>query len=149
MSAKFPTSAPTLYLDKSTANDVNDTAHWDGADANIVKAEIVAISAKVGIDGDADPDSQDYRLADIESRADALEARKTVATGSGTLGTSTATTVTNASVAAGSKVVVQATCAGFGALSPVPYVSAKAAGAFTLTHGDAAGTETFDYIVVS
>ena len=45
MAAKFPTTAPTVYADKSTANDVGDTTHWDGADANQVKAEILAVAA--------------------------------------------------------------------------------------------------------
>ena len=149
MSAKFPTSAPTLYLDKTTANDVGDTAHWDGADANIVKAEIVAVAAKVGVDDDDNPDSHDYKLADLGSRTTALEGRKVVTTGSGTLGTSTATTVTDSNMNAGSTVIVQAASAGFSALSPIPYVSAKSAGHFTLTHGNAVGNETFGYVVVN
>lgn len=148
MAAKFPTTAPTVYTDKSTANDVSDTAHWDGANANQVKAEIVAVAAKVGVDGDTNTDSHDYKIVDLESRADDLEARKEVKTGSGTLGTSTATTVTDANVTTGSVVVVQATSSAFVGLNPIPYVSAVNAGSFQLTHGDAAGTETFDYVVV-
>ena len=69
--------------------------------------------------------------------------------GSGTLGTSTATVVTDANVTTGSVVIVQATNADFVGLSPIPYVSAKSSGSFTLTHGDADGDETFDYLVVN
>ena len=141
MSAKFPTEMPTLYEDKSTANDVDDTAHWDGADANQVKDEVVAVADKVGIDGDTDPASHDYKIAQ-------LEARKVVKTGSGTLAASTSTTVTDSNVTASSVIVVQSRSAGFNGLSPLPYVSAVNAGSFILTHGSAAGTETFDYIVV-
>ena len=142
MAAEFPTTAPTVYADKSVANDVGDTGHWDGADANQVKAEIIAVAAKVGVDDDPDPDTHDHKIAD-------LEARKTVAAGAGTLGTSTATTVTDAEVASTSTILVQGTSAAFYGLSPIPYVSAKNAGSFVLTHGDAAGTETFDYAVVN
>ena len=149
MAAEFPTTVPTVYADKSTANDVEDTAHWDGGDANQVKAEVVAIAAKVGVDGDEDPDSHDYKIADLESRADALESRKEVKTGSGTLANSTSTTVTDANVTTSSCVVVQARSSGFQGLSPLPYVSAINAGSFVLTHGSAAGTETFDYLVVN
>lgn len=142
MAAKFPTTAPTVYTDKSTSNDVGDTSHWDGADANQLKAEVVAIAAKVGVDGDSDTDSHDYKLSQLASR-------KEVKTGSDTLGTSTATTVTDANVATSSVVVVQGTSSAFHGLSPIPYVSAINAGSFVLTHGNAAGTETFDYVVVN
>jgi len=142
MSAKFPTTAPTVFTDKSTANDVGDALHWDGADANQVKAEIIAVAAKVGIDGDSDSDSHDYKIGELESRSE-------VSSGSGTLGTSTATVVSDAEIGTSSSVIVQATSAGFVGLDPIPYVSAKSEGSFTLTHGDAAGTETFDYIVVN
>lgn len=140
MPANFPTTPPALYADKTTANDVNDAAHWDGANANIVKAEIVAIAAKVGVNGDASPSSHDYKLA-------ALAARKVVTTGSGTLAASTSTVVNDAAALATSTVIVQARAAAFTSLDV--YVSAKASGSFTLTHSSAAGTETFDYIVVN
>ena len=142
MSAEFPTAAPTVFTDKSTANDVGDTLHWDGADANQVKAEIIAVAAKVGIDDDTNTDSHDYKISQLEDR-------KQVTAGSDTLANDTATTVTDATVSSSSVVVVQGTNAGFVGLSPLPYVSAKAEGSFTLTHGSAAGTETFDYIVVN
>jgi len=142
MAAKFPTTAPTVYTDKSTSNDVGDTAHWDGADANQVKAEIIAVAAKVGVDGDPETSSHDYKITQLESR-------KEVKTGSDTLGTSTATTVTDANVTTSSVVLVQATSSGFVGLDPIPYVSAVNSGSFVLTHGDAAGSETFDYIVVN
>ena len=142
MAAKFPTTAPTVYTDKSTANDVGDTTHWDGADANQVKVEIIAVAAKVGVDDDTDTDSHDYKIAQLEDR-------KEVKTGSDMLGTSTATTVTDANVTTSSVVVVQGTNSDFMGLSPVPYVSAKSSGSFTLTHGDADGDETFDYVVVN
>ncbi len=140
MPAEFPTEAPTLYDEKTTANDVGDSAHWDGADANAVKEELVAVAAKVGIDGDASESSHDYKIA-------ALESRKAVTTGSGTLAGSTSTVVNDAAAAAGSTVIVQATSSAFTSLGV--YVSAKASGSFTLTHASAAGTETFDYIVVN
>jgi len=140
MSAKFPTEAPVLYASKTTANDVSDTAHWDGADANAVKEEVLAIAAKVGVNGDANPASHDYKLA-------ALAARKTVTTGSGTLAASTSTVVNDANAVAGSTIVVQPRISAFTSLGV--YVSAKSSGSFTLTHSSAAGTETFDYIVVN
>ena len=142
MAAKFPTTAPTVYTEKSTSNDVGDTAHWDGADANQVKAEIIAVAAKVGVDGDASSSSHDYKIGQ-------LEARKEARTGSGTLGTSTATTVTDANVTTSAVVLVQGTSSGFVGLNPIPYVSAVNSGSFVLTHGDAAGSETFDYSVVN
>ena len=82
MSAKFPTSAPTVFTDKSVANDVGDTLHWDGSDANQVKAEIIAVAAKIGVDDDTNTDSHDYKISQLDSR-------KTVTIGDGTLGTST------------------------------------------------------------
>ena len=142
MAAKFLTTAPTVYTDKSTSNDVGDVGHWDGADANQVKAEIIAVAAKVGVDGDPETSSHDYKITQLESR-------KEVKTGSDTLGTSTATTVTDANVTTSSVVLVQATSSGFVGLDPIPYVSAVNSGSFVLTHGDAAGSETFDYIVVN
>jgi len=142
MAAEFPTTAPTVYAEKSTSNDVGDTSHWDGADANQVKAEVIAIAAKVGIDGDTEPASHDYKISHLESR-------KEVKTGSGTLAASTSTTKTDANVTTSSRILVQARSAGFQQLSPIPYVSAINAGSFVLTHGSAAGTETFDYIVVN
>jgi len=96
----------------------------------------------VGVDGDASPSSHDYKIAQ-------LEARKEAKTGSGTLGTSTATTVTDADVTTSSVVLVQATSSAFQGLDPIPYVSAVNSGSFVLTHGDAAGSETFDYAVVN
>ena len=142
MAAQFPTLAPTVYADKSTSNDVGDTSHWDGANANQAKAEIVAVAAKVGINADTNPASHDYKISHLESR-------KEVKTGSGTLASATSTTVTDASVTANSRIVVQARSSGFQGLSPLPYVSAINAGSFVLTHGSAAGTETFDYLVVN
>ena len=142
MAAKFPTTAPTVYVDKSTSNDVGDSSHWDGADANQVKVEIIAVAAKVGVDGDSETSSHDYKIAQLGGRAETK-------TDTGTLGTSTATTVTDANVTTSSTVLVQATSAGFVGLDPIPYVSAVNSGSFVLTHGDAAGTETFDYIVVN
>ncbi len=139
MSARFPTQAPVLYGDKSTANDVSDSAHWDGADANAVKAEVVAIAAKVGVNGDSNASSLDHKVA-------ALEARCSVCAGSGTLATGTTTTVEDSRVTTTSTVLLQATCAGFATLGV--YVSVKSAGSFTLTHATAGSSKTFDYIVV-
>jgi hypothetical protein len=142
MAANFPAAAPDVYEDKSTANDVGDTSHWDGADANQAKAEIIAIAAKVGVDEDWNPDSHDYKIAQ-------LEARKEVKTGSGVLAASTTTTVTDAEVTTDSVVLVQARSAAFQQLNPIPYVSGVNSGSFVLTHGSAAGSETFDYVVVN
>lgn len=142
MAANFPTGAPTVYDDKSTSNDVDDTSHWDGADANQVKDEIVAIAAKVGIDGDTDTDSHDYKISELEER---LSVNK----GSDTLDSSTSTTVTDANVTASSVVLLQGTSSAFYGLSPIPYVSSVSSGEFVITHGSAAGTETFDYVVVT
>ena len=142
MAAKFPTQAPTVYTDKSTSNDVGDTSHWDGADANQAKAEIVAIAGKVGINGDTNPASLDYRVGHVESRKEAK-------TGNGTLPSGTSTTVTNANVTTSSRIAVQARSAGFQQLNPIAYVSAINSGSFVLTHGNAAGTETFDYFIVT
>jgi hypothetical protein len=161
MSAKFPTEAPVLYESKTTANDVSDTAHWDGADANAVKEEVLAIAAKVGIDGDENESSHDYKLAaldsrvtmvegdvgDLDSRVTTLESRMIVTAGSGTLAASTSTVVSDSNVAAGSTIVVQPRSSAFTSLGV--YVSAKSSGSFTLTHSSAAGTETFDYIVAN
>ena len=147
MSAQFPTAAPVLYDSKTTANDVSDTAHWDGADANAVKEEVLAIAAKVGIDGDTNESSHDYKLAALDSRVTTVESRMVVTVGSGTLAASTSTVVSDANAAAGSTIVVQPRSSAFTALGV--YVSAKGSGSFTLTHSSAAGTETFDYIVVN
>ncbi|GEM_PF-4067882 len=142
MAAKFPEEAPTLYEDKSTSNDVGDSLHWDGSDANQLKAELIAIAEKVGIDEDENEDSHDYKIADLAERSQ-------VSAGSGTLASSTETVVNDDAMTASSQVLVQGTNAGFGGLSPAPYVSAVGEGSFTLTHGSAAGTETFFYLVVN
>ena len=142
MGARFPGAAPEVYEDKSTANDVGDSLHWDGADANQLKAEVIAIAAKVGVDEDEDEGSHDHKIR-------ALEGRKRVSTGSGTLANSTATTVEDEEVKTTSVVTVQGTNAGFAGLSGGVYVSAVAEGSFTLTHGQAAGTESFVYVVVN
>lgn len=66
--------------------------------------------------------------------------------GSFTLSVGTSTIVADARTLATSVVVMHPTNAAAAALTP--YVSAKTAGTgFTLTHGIAAGTETFDYIL--
>ena len=140
MGARFPAEAPVVYEDKSTGNDVGDSLHWDGADANQVKAEVIAIAAKVGVDEDTEESSHDYKIA-------ALEGRKRVSTGSGTLANGTQTTVNDEAVETTSVVLVQGTSAGFSGVSP--YVSGVSEGSFALTHGQAAGTETFVYIVVN
>ena len=38
------TTLPTLYTAKSTANDVGDTSHWDGVDANYLRTEAIRIA---------------------------------------------------------------------------------------------------------
>ena len=45
-------------------------------------------------------------------------------------------------------VMVQGTSAGFEGLSPRPYVSGQTEGSFTLTHGEAAGTESFAWVAI-
>ena len=142
MGAKFPGEAPVVYGEKSTANDVGDSLHWDGADANQAKAEIIAIAAKVGVDEDEAEASHDYKIR-------ALEGRKQASTGSGTLTAGTTTTVNDETVGPTSCVMVQGTSAGFEGLSPRPYVSAVAEGSFTLTHGTAAGTESFAWVAIA
>jgi hypothetical protein len=142
MGANFPATAPTVYEDKSIANDVGDSLHWDGGDANQVKAEVIAIALKVGVDNDTNEDSHDYKIRE-------LEGRKQVSAGSGTLANSTTTTVEDESVGTSSTVLVQGTNAGFMGLAPMAYVSAQEEGSFTLTHAQAAGTETFVYLVVN
>jgi len=67
--------------------------------------------------------------------------------GSGTLTAGVTTTVTNANVTTTSVIMIEPTSVAFIALTP--YVSAKAAGSFTLTTLAAAGTETFDYIIIN
>ena len=142
MAAKFPAEAPTVYADKSTANDVGDSLHWDGSDANQLKEEVIAIATKVGIDEDENEDSHDFKIGELEGRSQ-------VSAGSGTLASSTETVANDGSVTASSRVVVQGTNAAWSGLSPVPYVSAVGEGSFTLTHGSAAGTETFFYLVAN
>jgi hypothetical protein len=121
---------------------VGDASHWDGANANQVKAELIAVAAKVGVDDDENAESHDYKI-------DQLVSRKEVTAGGGTLAATTQTTVTDATVTTSSVVLVQGTTSAFYGLSPLPYVSALNAGSFVLTHGSAAGTEGFDYIVVN
>lgn len=75
-------------------------------------------------------------------------------TGSFTMAASTTKTVTDANVKAGSVILLMPTNASAGALEAganKPYVSARNAGAsFVLTcAGAAAGTETYEYIIVN
>jgi len=137
--ATFPTSLHT-FTDKSTANDVSGTDRINGADINAIQNEIAALEAKVGVDGSADTDSHDYKIAQ-------LEAAKRVFAGSATCDAGTSTTVSDSNCTSSSKVLITATSSGFAALTGV-YVSAVASGSFTVTHSNAAGTETFDYIIV-
>jgi hypothetical protein len=65
---------------------------------------------------------------------------------SGTLTAGTTTTVTDANATTTSVIVIQPTSAAITLLGV--YVSTKSAGSFVLTHGVAAGTETFDYLIV-
>ena len=142
MSAKFPAETPTLYADKNTGNDVGDSRHWDGRDANDLKAEVIAVATKVGVDEDVNEDSHDFKIRELESRS-------RVSAGSETLASGTETVVSEEAVGATSQIIVQGTNAGFGGLTPTPYVSAVGEGSFTLTHGTAAGTETFFYLVIN
>ena len=70
-----------------------------------------------------------------------------VTVGTGTLTAGTTTVVTDANVIATSKIFLQSISAAFTALAT--RVSAKGAGTFTITSDAAAGTETFDYLVVN
>lgn len=70
-----------------------------------------------------------------------------VTSGTGTLTAGVTTDVTDANVVATSIIIIQPTSAEFIALSP--WVSDKGAGSFTITSSSAAGTETFDYVVVN
>jgi len=68
--------------------------------------------------------------------------------GNGTLTAGTSTSVPDVRVLATTRIVVQPTNAAAAALATLPYPSAKSAGTgFTLTHANANGTETFDYIL--
>jgi hypothetical protein len=69
-----------------------------------------------------------------------------IAKGSGTLTAGTTTTVTNALAKTTSVIIIQPTSAALTLLGV--WVSTKSAGSFILTHGIAAGTETFDYLIV-
>ena len=138
MSAQFPTQMPVLFDDKSTANDVSDSAHWDGADANALKDELLAVAAKVGADGDESETSLDHRVA-------TLEARPAAAFGYGTLAASTSTVVTDARVTATTTVLLQAVSAEF--VARAAWLSDVDEGSFTLAHSSATGGESFLYIL--
>lgn len=69
-----------------------------------------------------------------------------VAGGSGTLTAGTTTTVTDALALTTSKIILQATSNAITLLRP--YISTKNNGSFVITTLAAAGTETFDYIIV-
>lgn len=72
---------------------------------------------------------------------------KKLVTGSGTLTAGTTTTVTITGATATSIILIEPTSAAFTALGA--YISAKNSGSFVITHGISAGTEIFDYIIVS
>jgi hypothetical protein len=69
------------------------------------------------------------------------------AKGSGTLTAGTTSTITNANAKTTSIIIIQPTSAAITLLGV--YVSTKNNGTFVLTHGIAAGTETFDYIIIN
>ena len=69
-----------------------------------------------------------------------------VAGGSGTLTAGTTTTVTDALAKTTSIIMIQATSAAITLLRP--YVSTKNNGSFVITTLAAAGTETFDYMII-
>lgn len=69
------------------------------------------------------------------------------AIGSGTCTAGTTTTISNSAVTSTSKIFLQPTSSAFAALGA--YVSAKTTGSFTVTTTTAAGTETFDYLIVN
>ena len=66
---------------------------------------------------------------------------------SGTLAVGTATTVLNTVVNSTSVILIQPTSIAFVSLNA--YVSVKHAGNFVITTLNAAGTETFDYVVLN
>lgn len=105
------------------------------------------------IEGDAPATPADYVSA-IYAKSDHRLVNKDsngvehgVASGSGTLSSGVATVITDANVTVDSIILLQPTSAAFVALAP--FVSAKADGSFTITCSSAAGTETFDYVVVN
>jgi hypothetical protein len=67
--------------------------------------------------------------------------------GSATLTAGTTTTITTAGAKATSVILIQPTSASLTLLGI--YVSAKNAGSFVLTHGVAAGTESFDWVIIN
>lgn len=71
----------------------------------------------------------------------------TGAKGSGTLTAGTTTTITDAIAKTTSVILIQSTSAAITLLGV--YVSTKNNGSFVITHGAAAGTETFDYIIIN
>jgi|LSQX01.3.fsa_nt_gb hypothetical protein len=104
--------------------------------------------------GDAPETPNDYIAAlyvDDQGRLcikDSAGAVSTNFTGSGVCEEGlTETTVEDERVAADAKVFLQARDEDFVALGA--FISSVAAGAFTITHGEAAGTEAFDYLVIT
>jgi hypothetical protein len=67
--------------------------------------------------------------------------------GSATLTTGTTTTVTTSDAKTTSVIIIQSTSAAITLLGV--YVSTKNNGSFVLTHSAAAGTETFDYLIIN
>lgn len=95
--------------------------------------------------GAGNPQLYDFcrRLAQLLTQ----EKYKDYYTQSITLTAGTTTTVAWAGMSADHRVLITPTNAAAAALSP--YVSARTAGTgFTLTHGTAGGTETFDLVVI-
>lgn len=72
-----------------------------------------------------------------------------IVTGADKLESGTTTTISNEAVTADSKIFIMSLDSACAALIAGIYVSAKADGSFTLTHGSAAGTEDFDYLIIN
>lgn len=87
--------------------------------------------------------------SDDDSGVSQGELKALVAAGNGTLANASQTTVNDDRVKTGSIVLLQATDGDFGALSPWVNSAAIVDGtSFQIDHGAAAGTETFNYLVI-
>lgn len=108
------------------------------------------VNCKVGCFVDSGGQTYWYRNSWTSTIAGALEIAADSGTvyglkGSGIADEGTETIVTNPLILATSVISLQSTSAAFSALDP--YISAKAAGSFTVTTTTAAGMETFDYTI--
>lgn len=95
------------------------------------------------VPGSGDKDLKNYALS-----LQQLAAGRSNAVGTVTCSTGTSTTVTDANCSPDSKINLSPTTANAAAALTNVYVSAKAAGSFTLTHGSTTSNDrTFDYSI--